>query len=62
MNGMRLDESSFDADAILREPKDSIEEEKEEEEVPELNFGDQNNNNNINDLDIPEDEEGFNGL
>jgi hypothetical protein len=54
---IQLDES-FDADAILREPGDNIEEEKEEEEeVSELNFGDLNR---IKDLDIPENEEGFN--
>jgi len=51
---MQLDEA-FDADAILREPGDIIEEEKEEEEVSELNFGDLNK---IKDLDIPDEEEG----
>ena len=53
---MQLDES-FDADAILREPGDNIEEEEKEKEIEELDFG---NQNNINNLDIPEDEEGFN--
>jgi hypothetical protein len=51
---MQLEES-FDADAILREPGDNIEEEKEkeEEEIEELNFGDLNK---IKDLDIPDED------
>lgn len=51
---MQLEEP-FDADAILREPGDNIEEEKEkEEEIEELDFA---NQNTINDLDVPDDDE-----
>lgn len=53
---MQLNEE-FDADAILREPFDCDEplEESEDEEIPELKMGDPKR---INDLDIPDEEEG----
>ena len=54
MAGMQLEES-FDADAILREPGDNIEEKKEEEEeIEELDFG---NPDIINDMDVPDEED-----
>ena len=43
----------FDADEILREPDDYIEEETDEDEVPELDLG---NPSKIYDLDISDED------
>lgn len=49
-------EEDFDADAILREPDDKIFDNNNEEDISELDLG---NQNRLFDIDIPEDEDLF---